>query len=94
MKVSIWKGGTYGIRVFRKDLLRFFDPRWKEVIIEIEGHSEQKSLSRTFWTTCPELRGGLIGKWIQTNGLTEWDKGHPPRVQLIPLGQNRFRLAH
>ena len=50
-------------------------------------------LSNTFWTSCPELRGGVIKQWLVRQGLAPWPHRAPPKLVLTPLGGNRFRLG-
>ena len=33
-----------------------------------------------------------IGAWILREGLAPWPTGHPPELELEPLGDARFRL--
>ncbi len=93
MKATGWKGSTYGIRVGKQNAEHYFDRRWKTIEVEIAGHFHSFSLADTFWTTCPEFRGVVIGQWLDDNGLIPWPKGKPPQVELTPLGGNRFRLS-
>jgi hypothetical protein len=93
MKVTIWKGGTYGIRISSSDM-HHFAKDWNDVEIEIQGQITVYPLRHTFWSTCPEFRGGVIAEWVRTQGLTSWASGSPPTVQLTPLGGKRFRLSH
>ncbi len=92
MKVSAWKGGTYGIRVGHQNAEKFFKGL-RTIEVQIDGHFEVFKLSDTFWTTCPEFRGVAIARWLKKNGLAHWPKGRPPRFELTPLGGNRFRLT-
>lgn len=92
MIVSAWKGATYGIRVRIKDAHKFFDKSWTHIEVEIDGVFYKFPLSPTFWSKCPEFRGGPIPNWLESQGLIPWPKGNPPKFELIPLGDNRFRL--
>ena len=92
MRVSIWKGGTYGIRIGSSDMSTF-KRTWKSVVIDIAGQPYPFSLSKAFWSTCPEIRSGEIAACIRRNGLTSWPRYHPPQMNLLPLGGNRFKLS-
>jgi len=96
MTVTAWtNGGTvFGIRVGRPNVREFFQPGWETVEILAGEEWQEYRLWDTFWTSCPELRGGLIGRWLRREGLAPWNKGEAPRLELIPLGVNRFRLTH
>jgi len=98
--VSGWRSGKFdvrravalGIRVGRDNVQRFFDKDWDVVLIEIENDAVPVKITKTFWTTCPELRSPDIGTWMRTKGLVPWPKGRPPEMRLTPIGGNRFRL--
>lgn len=101
MRVSAWKsgkfgsrkGGTWGVRIGRKDAKRYFDKRWKTVILDLDGFLHSVRVSGTFWTTCPELRNAAIGNWLTRHGLTPWPRRKPPKLELLPLASNRFKLS-
>ena len=98
MQATAWNDGksTYGIRVGFPNRAAFFDSGWIEIEVEIDGEMHRFGLTSGFWRGCPEFRdrgGPRIREWLRRNGLLGWPKGRPPRVQLIPLGGNRFRLA-
>jgi len=98
--VSGWKSGEFvprrpvalGIRVGRANVERFFDEDWDVAVIEIENEAIPVKITKTFWTTCPELRSPAIGTWLRKKGLVPWPKGRPPEMRLTPMGSNRFRL--
>ena len=58
-----------------------------------DGRVVEVSLRETFWTTCPELKGSAIGRWMLDLGVIPWAKGKPPQFDLEPAGDRRFRLA-
>ena len=93
MEVRTWKGATYGVRVGNENARRFFDKSWANIEVKIDGEFHVFRLSPTFWTTCPEFRGGPIPNWLKTNKLDKWLRGKPHRLTLKPLGQNRFWLS-
>jgi len=92
--VTVWEDGSggFGVRI-PVAAKRQFSEHWTKVHVEVDGELCTYPLRETFWTTCPELRGRAIGRWIKKHGLTDWPKGKPPKLRLIPLGGNRFRLA-
>ena len=92
MTVTAWKGGTYGIRVGLVNAHQYFKPQWSTIDVRIEGRWRTFPLTKTFWTTCPEFRGGPIPAWLKKRRLVPWPLGRPPRFTLAPLGRNRFDL--
>ena len=100
MLVSGWKSGKFdarravalGLRVGRENVERFFGKNWDLVLVQIENQTISMKVTKTFWTTCPELRNPAIGAWMRKKALVPWPNGKPPEMQLIPMGRNRFRL--
>lgn len=92
MEATAWKGGTYGVRVGSRNAERYFAREWTFVDVELDGKYYRVSLSDSFWRKCPELRAAAFGDWLQRHGLRSWEKGKPPRLELIPVEGNRFRL--
>jgi len=100
MLVSGWKSGPFdrrqrdvlGIRVGREFARRFFEKDWQFVLVEVEGETIPIKITKTFWTTCPELRSPTIGSWMRKKGLAPWPEGKPPEMRLTPMGRNSFRL--
>ena len=88
----IKRGGYFGVRIKERDRERYFDPQWKSVEVELDGDFITVPLSRTFWTTCPELRRE-IDPWLKSHAYIPYPKGYPPHLDLIPLGGDRFRLT-
>lgn len=70
-------------RVFRplKKMLR-------RVEIELPGHEKRLrcNITRTFWTTCPELRSAEIGHWMAARGDKPWRRGCPPQYEAELIG--------
>ncbi len=95
MIVSAWTNGsgTYGLRIGKPNVREHFPKSRREVEIVIEGRVCRYPLSDTFWTSCPEHRGGRISAWLKEKGLTSWPSGEPPSLKLEPLEEGRFRLA-
>ena len=92
MKVTTWKGGTYGIRVGSQNAQNFFNKSWEKIEVKVDGKFYSFSLTPTFWTTCPEFRGGPLPLWMLKNKINDWPKGKPYTLELVPLGENRFEL--
>lgn len=102
MKVSGWSKGSannrtgagYGVRIPYDDRDRYFQRSWGSVEVVLDdGRIVDISLSEKFWTTCPELRGSMIGRWMLDLGVIPWAKGKPPEFDLEPIGDRRFRLV-
>jgi hypothetical protein len=97
MDATAWNngGGTYGIRVGFPNRERFFDRSWTAVEIEIDGEVRQFPVRGGFWRHCPEIRDKgepVIREWLCRHRTLKWAKGDPPRMELVPVGENRFRL--
>lgn len=84
--------GTFGIRVSKADARNYFEKTWDSVQIEIDGKFHRYPLRSTFWETCPEFRGGPLKDWLLRRQFAPWPKGKPPILELVPLGENRFRV--
>jgi hypothetical protein len=89
MKVSGWSKGSannhtgagYGVGIKRRDRDRHFPRSWGSVEVVLDnGEVIDVSLSETFWTTCPELRGSVIGRWILDQGGHPLDEGEAAGV--------------
>ena len=93
MKVSTWKGGTYGVRVGRGNAREFFKQSWTTIQVRINGSFSVFQLSPTFWGTCPEFRGGPLPDWFRNNGIDKWPRGVPYALELAPLDCDRFELS-
>lgn len=97
MQASAWNdgGNTYGIRVGIPNRNTHFDPKWSEIEVEIDGDTYLFALTAGFWNKCPEFRdrgGSVIREWLRRNYTLDWSRGNPPRFELVPLGENCFRL--
>jgi hypothetical protein len=93
MNAKAWKGGMFGISVGKANANAFFDRSLLSAAVEIDGTYFHFTLPETFWTTCPEIRGAVIGRWLKARGLDVWPRGKPSSVELIPVaGRNRFKL--
>ena len=94
MEVSTWSNGGEGrgLRIGKRNRDAYFNEAWSEIIVEIEGNACKFKLTPSFWKNCPEIRGKELKPWLETNGMSNWPKGHPHKVKLIPLRGNCFRL--
>ena len=98
--VTGWKNGKFGgrqtvalgVRVGREHAEKFFYKDWDVILVEMDGETFPVKLTKTFWTTCPELRSPAIGTWMRKKGRAPWPKGRPPEMRLTPMGRNVFRL--
>ena len=93
--VSAWTNGNgaYGIRVgleYRKAHLK---KSWSHVKIQVGKSLLEKDLTDSFWDKCPEFRDATIKEWLKKRDLLAWPEGKPHRIELVPLGGNRFRLG-
>ncbi|GLI45436.1 hypothetical protein [Methanoculleus bourgensis] len=102
MKVSGWSNSTpnvrtgagYGVRIPYDDRDRYFQRSWGSVEVVLDnGGVVDVSLPEKFWTTCPELKSAVIGRWMLKQRVIPWAKGKPPEFDLEPIGDRRFRLA-
>ena len=97
MDVTTWFGSnTYGIRVGALNRKLYFDRSWVEIHVELDGQFHQFSLTKGFWHKCPEFRDSgksVIKEWLQRHKTIKWPRGKPPRMKLISLGDNKFRLV-
>jgi len=102
MIVSGWNNGSpnnrtgagYGIRLSKEDRDKYFQREWDFVKIELEnGDVVEVKLSNSFWSNCSELRSSKIGKWMLENGYAPWPKNNPPKFELIPISEKKFKLA-
>jgi hypothetical protein len=102
---TAWNSGThlksgagYGFKVPIRDRDRFFDRKWRSVVLELptaSGHTEiEVNVAKdSFWTEkCHELISRDIGQWLRSNGLAPWRRGRPPKVNVEAVGERRFRV--
>jgi hypothetical protein len=97
VRVSAWSNGsgTFGVHVGARNRAVHFDPDWSEVTVEIDGANHRFGLTDGFWRKCPEFRdrgAPIIREWLRKYRTTEWERGDPPVMELVPLGGRRFRL--
>lgn len=95
MKVTTWHGSNlYGVRVGKSNRDRYFDPSWSKIEVEIDGLFHTFALTGGFWNKCPEFRdrGTIIMNWLEKHKTLNWPHRNPPKMELVPLSGNRFRL--
>lgn len=97
IKARAWNdgGSTYGIRVGVANREEFFDRSWTEIEVEIDGQFHRFALTPGFWRRCPEFRDRsrpLIREWLRRHRTLKWAHRNPPQVELLALGDGRFRL--
>jgi hypothetical protein len=97
MKVTTWHGsGIYGIRVGSVNRDRYFNCSWVEIKVEMDGQCHTFQLTNGFWHKCPEFRdrvGSPIKSWLQKHRTLNWPPRQTPKMKLIPLSRNNFRLV-
>ena len=106
MKATAWNngahhptGGGYGLKLKAADRDAFFDRSWREAVLVIGEGTDMIEIAvnvdkKSFWDPrCKELINQEIGRWLIAKGLAHWRKYHPPVIDLIPLGGNRFRVS-
>ena len=94
---SSMSGAGYGIKLKAKDRDRYFSRKSKYVSLRLEGQTGDISVKTdkpSFWNdTCRELINREIGLWLRSNGIALWTKGHPPKLQIEPAGEQRFKVT-
>jgi hypothetical protein len=95
MRVSVWNNGgnVYGIDIGDPNRDRYFDRSWVEIEVEMDDEVNRFELSESFWEDCSEIRSPVIREWLRRYGLLTWPKGDRPKMELVPLEGNRFRLV-
>lgn len=97
MQVTAWSNGRgiYGIRVGSANRNAFFRREWQQITVEMGGAPRTFKLTAGFWRDCPEFRDfkeSWIEQWLRLQSAIPWPQFHPPEFQLIPTGENTFRL--
>ena len=90
-------GSGYGIKLKAEDRDRYFSRKSKYVSLRLEGPTRDIPANTdkpSFWSNaCRELINKEIGLWLISNGMATWMKGHPPKLQLEPAGEQRFNVT-
>ena len=86
-------GAGYGLRIEER-CRKIFDKSWRYILLELpNGNVVRVNLSKTFWTTCPEVRSKKIGEWLISSGYGTWPRGNPPRFQIRQITNNHFKIV-
>jgi len=92
-------GAGYGFKLTAQDRDRHLDRSWQSVFIELPSGEdfitvEANIAKESFWgSVCRELINGQIGRWFLDEGYAPWTVGDPPRFQVEPMGNQRFRVS-
>jgi hypothetical protein len=93
---SLLSGGGYGIKIKIGDRDEFFRREWGNVQLIIPGIDIPVSVNidkDSFWNdTCHELISTHLGRWMLSEGLAPWRKGHPPRIVLRRIAPAVFEV--
>lgn len=101
--VTAWSNGSpsktgsgYGLKISISDRDKYFKKNSKSTILHLAGHKPPISVNtdkQSFWSPiCRELISKDIGAWLIENKMGTWKAGYPPKLTMIPLGKNEFRL--
>jgi len=107
MIVTAWKNGkdhisgaggpSYGIKMSIEDRDRYFKRAWGTVFVQLAGSqlvADANVDKDSLWVgSCRELISKDFGIWLRREGLAPWKSGQPPKLQLTPVGERRFRLT-
>lgn len=94
MQVSGWSNGagTCGLRIGLQNRDQFFDSSWTSIEILIDKELVEVPVSAGFWNQCPEVRHPRLREWLREHRTLEWPRGRPPKAELRPVADRRFRL--
>ena len=98
VRLTGWRGGTFGLRVSTPDRDRVFVPLKDRLTggltIVLPGETPMPvNVTDTFWTTSPEFRSSAIGSWMKERGDCPWPHGAPPEYVGELLTGQSFRNA-
>jgi hypothetical protein len=102
MIVTAWNNGKnlnsgagYGVKINARDRDTFFEGL-DQIELEIPGEPVPVLINnkkKSFWgSTCRELIHKKIGICLINNKLAPWPNGKPPKLSLIKISRNKFRL--
>ncbi len=105
MIVTAWNSGKhfesgagYGLKLSIDDRNEYFNEEWSTVFVELPNSPVPVEISiakPSFWNdTCRELISQEIGIWLRSEGLAPWTKGKPPKFELVPNGDKKFRIDY
>ena len=101
--VTAWNNGTfskngasYGLKISVIDRDHYFKKSKKSAVLHLSGKSGTISVNTdkaSFWSPiCRELISKDIGAWLIANKMGKWSKGNPPKLTLVSLGNQEFKL--
>lgn len=95
MVLSTQRGGTnyYRLHIDKADMEKFNRSQGSVFVKLEENDYTEITLTSTFWTTCPELRGKKINEWIKETGLHRWKKGYPNKLNLKRINDSKFKIS-
>lgn len=83
--------GVYGIRSrgFRDYLKRHYG-EVESVYVSFDKPEFNCTVKLTdgYWRFCPELKDKKIKSYLESLGLLTWEKGNPPKFDVIPTCKN------
>lgn len=91
-------GAGYGFKVNATNRDQYFSRLWRTVIIELPAKpgpviAEANVAKKSFWSPeCRELISKAIGRWMLHEGYAPWPEGAPPKFEVEPSGERRFRV--
>lgn len=90
-------GAGYGIKLSETDIVEFFNKEWPFILLRLEGEESTPIKininKKSFWNhTCRELISKDIGSWMIKNKVAPWQKGNPPKLNLVHISDNIFEL--
>ena len=91
-------GAGYGFEIDAADRDRYFDRRWTTVVIELPTDggfvtAEPNVAKNSFWDSrCRELIDRSVGRWLLGRRYAPWPDGDPPKFEVQPAGEGRFRV--
>ena len=101
--VTTWNNGSpsktgagYGLKISIPDRDKYFKKNSKSAVLHLAGNKLPISVNTdkpSFWSpVCRELISKDIGAWLIENKMGKWKTGSPPKLTMISLGKNKFRL--
>ncbi len=85
-----------GITLSASDRTLYLKREWGFVTIELgdTGKVITANIDKdSLWTgKCLHLLNVEIGLWLYAENLSPWAKRRPPKIKMMPLGGNEFKL--
>jgi len=86
-------GAGYGLIIAQRDRDAHFQKDWRAVCVRVGAREIVVTLGRSFWNTCADFHSAEIGRWMVSQGLAPWERGHPPVFELRPAADRTFVLC-